>query len=61
MYKLYINKICGVEFCTMFEIPLTGIESEEGAIVQAKRLKETLKEGYVVQIVKTTNASIGYI
>lgn len=61
MYKLYINKICGAHFYTLFEVPLVGIDNEESAIKQAKRLKETLKDGYVVEIIKTVRASIGYV
>lgn len=61
MYKLYINKICGAHFWTLFEIPLVGIDNEESAIAQAKRLKETLKDGYVVEIIKTIKVGVGYI
>lgn len=61
MYKLYINKICGAHFYTLFEVPLVGIDNDESAIKQAKILKGSLKDGFVVEIVKTVNASIGYL
>jgi len=61
MYKLYINQICGAHFWTLFEIPLVGIDNEEIAIAQAKILKETLKDGYVVEIIKTIKVGVGYI
>ena len=61
MYKLFIEKSGSSIGRIMFDIPLPGICDEDDAIERAKILKSILKDGYVVEIVKTMPKSVGFV
>ena len=60
-YKLYIVHVGNDgNFTTKFEVCLNGIDNAQDAIRQATKLKDCLKNDYVVQVVRVEEKHVAY-
>ena len=60
MYVLIVEKIIKGKFIEQYRIPCPEGWEYENVIDHAETIKKSLKEKYVIHIVKTTYETVGY-